>query len=566
MADVGLGGGVAGAGGAGDIDAVALPLVGDGGGGHAVGVVEGIGGVEGVALCRGGVVDGDAALGEVVDVGHGGGGRTGQRALAGAVAVGIADLHADPGADIGIDQGVGTGGGACDGGAVAQPLVTEVSEAIHVGDAGGVCSEELILGGGAADGRGACRGIVDRRDGNGGGCDGTGVIAWRHVEVTGRMAVGIGHEPETGLCLVVADEIALPDDGGTIVQIERAVLDVGDPELGYLYPVGEGTIDDDGWGQGVLVGDRIHHPGGVSRRLHVDGHSHHVGVQGGIAGPVGEAVAAVEVGIRCIAEGTVRIQGKDPVGDVADQGGGQGVVFRVAVVVQDARRFCIAKLHQGTVHGGVLGRDLFGREYIAGQPHLVDGAIEGARRAGGEIAQHQVLGRIAGGGAGGHAAGGDGGGGLEHAIDVEQGFVCRVTVVIDQGDMLPAVQGHHVLGLPDATITVETVFEAQALRVGVELQGPAVTGFRGGTLVQDTAVASLTPAGRFDPGGEGPAPGKDIVDTGIRPQVDLIVHAVEPLASGDRAPGITGTAVEAVVVIGRGVEQVAVQVVYAAEA
>ena len=155
-ADVGLGQRVAAAGGAADVDTVALPLVADRA--QTVFVGQGVGCGEGLVFGRC-AADGDCAGRRVVDVGHRSDARAGD-AFAGALAVGVAGYDRDGGADVGLGQRVAAAGGAADVNSVALPLVTDRAQSVFIGQGIG-CGEGLVLGRCAADGDCAGRRVVD---------------------------------------------------------------------------------------------------------------------------------------------------------------------------------------------------------------------------------------------------------------------------------------------------------------------------------------------------------------------------------------------------------------------
>lgn len=68
--------------------------------------------------------------------------------------------------------------------------------------------------------------------------------------------------------------------------------------------------------------------------IHRDGDRGEVGIDQTIIGDVREAVRAVEIGIGCVAEEAIAVQGQAAAAHVANQHRGQRVAIRVRVVAQ----------------------------------------------------------------------------------------------------------------------------------------------------------------------------------------------------------------------------------------
>src|SRR5439155_9567827 len=83
------------------------------------------------------------------------------------------------------------------------------------------------------------------------------------------------------------------------------------------------------FGIGVAVVDRHRR---VVHASDGDGHGGDARVGLAVVGLVGEAVGAVVVGRRRVAEAAVAVQGQAAVGGLAQQDGGQRVAFQAAVV------------------------------------------------------------------------------------------------------------------------------------------------------------------------------------------------------------------------------------------
>ena len=146
-ADVSLGQRVAAAGGAADVDSVALPLVVDRA--QSVFVSQGNGCGERLVFgwCS---ADRDRTGRRVVDVGDWSDARAGD-AFIGALAVGVTGYDGDRGADVGLGERVAAAGGAADVDTVALPLVVDRAQTVFVSQGVGR-SERLVFGRCSADG------------------------------------------------------------------------------------------------------------------------------------------------------------------------------------------------------------------------------------------------------------------------------------------------------------------------------------------------------------------------------------------------------------------------------
>ncbi len=104
----------------------------------------------------------------------------------------------------------------------------------------------------------------------------------------------------------------------------------------------------------VLRGNRVGRRG-VIHRIDGDGHRGNVAQADAVVDPVGEAIRAVPVGRRLVAEAAVGVEGENAVGDVGNQFGAIGRAVRVAVVARHVAGDDLVFVARGAVAAGDRG-------------------------------------------------------------------------------------------------------------------------------------------------------------------------------------------------------------------